>query len=487
MLVRTKGERENNTSQKKNSSAAIRNGLRDGMSVNKIEGEGGRKGQPSYNSSNGQNVTGVVTTVDRRNKEEEVKSDRQQLAKQQQQQNGTLSTTDITSSGNSGVASPVATSAAGAGAGAGTGRGGGGDCGVEKNECGLGGGKNEMGESNRAVLPISQESSDVVQDEPVENVVHVMGKMKLGTATVPVPASAPIPLSGNNKQQQYHQPTIPEVGLSPYTPHLAQQRTHRKRGPIMPEGSSHPTTFTQAFKVLIPSAVAGCIIGKGGRIICQVQQETGTKIKLSQNHEFFPGTTDRVCLIIGDEENILVATNDILQRVVEFYNQPATRLAKQQNQQTVAKGMAQNNSDSCSGGGEESLGDGVGGKGGSSARTPGYPIQTDVAGATRSGQDDESGLQEDKKEVESVDIKILVPVTAADNLLREGSGALNEALTVTSATCVFASKDESPVPHERVCSLSGMVQDVLVLVQVIFSAMRTNSFGGGYVQISTTV
>lgn len=52
-------------------------------------------------------------------------------------------------------------------------------------------------------------------------------------------------------------------------------------------------------KLLIPSVVAGAIIGKGGETITQIQKESGATMKMSKNNDFYPGTNDRVCLITG--------------------------------------------------------------------------------------------------------------------------------------------------------------------------------------------
>ena len=42
-------------------------------------------------------------------------------------------------------------------------------------------------------------------------------------------------------------------------------------------------------KILIPSLVAGSIIGKGGETIGQLQKDTNTKIKMSKANDFYPG------------------------------------------------------------------------------------------------------------------------------------------------------------------------------------------------------
>uniref|UniRef100_W5NC71 NOVA alternative splicing regulator 1 n=1 Tax=Lepisosteus oculatus TaxID=7918 RepID=W5NC71_LEPOC len=71
-------------------------------------------------------------------------------------------------------------------------------------------------------------------------------------------------------------------------------------------------------KVLIPSYAAGSIIGKGGQTIVQLQKETGATIKLSKSKDFYPGTTERVCLIQGTVEALNGVHNFIADKVREM-------------------------------------------------------------------------------------------------------------------------------------------------------------------------
>ena len=79
------------------------------------------------------------------------------------------------------------------------------------------------------------------------------------------------------KQDGHSPPPPPGMGLDPATCHL---------------------------KVLIPSAAAGAIIGKGGETIAEVQQKVGAKVKLSKANDFYPGTNERVCLISGSKDAV---------------------------------------------------------------------------------------------------------------------------------------------------------------------------------------
>ncbi|XP_043925509.1 RNA-binding protein Nova-1 isoform X3 [Protopterus annectens] len=72
------------------------------------------------------------------------------------------------------------------------------------------------------------------------------------------------------------------------------------------------------FKVLIPSYAAGSIIGKGGQTIVQLQKETGATIKLSKSKDFYPGTTERVCLIQGTVEALNAVHGFIAEKIREM-------------------------------------------------------------------------------------------------------------------------------------------------------------------------
>uniref|UniRef100_A0A3P9Q1R3 K Homology domain-containing protein n=1 Tax=Poecilia reticulata TaxID=8081 RepID=A0A3P9Q1R3_POERE len=116
------------------------------------------------------------------------------------------------------------------------------------------------------------------------------------------------------------------------SPHHHSQQPHmesdppdsRKRPLETPtEASSTKRTNTGEegeyfLKVLIPSYAAGSIIGKGGQTIVQLQKETGATIKLSKSKDFYPGTTERVCLIQGTVEALNGVHDFISEKVREM-------------------------------------------------------------------------------------------------------------------------------------------------------------------------
>ncbi|XP_071796603.1 RNA-binding protein Nova-1-like [Asterias amurensis] len=74
-------------------------------------------------------------------------------------------------------------------------------------------------------------------------------------------------------------------------------------------------------KMLIPSTVAGSIIGKGGQTIAQLQKDTKTIIKLSKNNDFYPGTTERVALMTGTVEAVNNVCSFIIDKLKESQQQ----------------------------------------------------------------------------------------------------------------------------------------------------------------------
>ncbi|KAH7415936.1 hypothetical protein KP509_14G067500 [Ceratopteris richardii] len=72
---------------------------------------------------------------------------------------------------------------------------------------------------------------------------------------------------------------------------------------------------TSLLRFLISNATAGSVIGKGGATISELQSKSGAKIQLSRNHEYFPGTTDRVVHLSGSTYQIVAAFKLILSKI----------------------------------------------------------------------------------------------------------------------------------------------------------------------------
>ena len=72
-----------------------------------------------------------------------------------------------------------------------------------------------------------------------------------------------------------------------------------------------------SLKFLVENRHAGTLIGKAGATINQIQTLTQAKIKVSQQSETFPGTSDRVVLVTGQLSAVLLAQAQMLARIVE--------------------------------------------------------------------------------------------------------------------------------------------------------------------------
>ncbi|XP_047322348.1 protein BTR1-like isoform X1 [Impatiens glandulifera] len=91
-----------------------------------------------------------------------------------------------------------------------------------------------------------------------------------------------------------------------------------------PSPLSSPTRENTAknlyLRFLVSNAEAGSVIGKGGSAINDLQTESGARIQLSRNNEFFPGTSDRIIMVSGASNEILRAIESILSKLLkEFY------------------------------------------------------------------------------------------------------------------------------------------------------------------------
>lgn len=53
-------------------------------------------------------------------------------------------------------------------------------------------------------------------------------------------------------------------------------------------------------QMLVSNKVAGTVIGRGGATISTIQNASGSRVRVSNNGEFFPGTQDRVVLVTGE-------------------------------------------------------------------------------------------------------------------------------------------------------------------------------------------
>lgn len=84
---------------------------------------------------------------------------------------------------------------------------------------------------------------------------------------------------------------------------------------------------------------AGAIIGKGGETIAALQKDTGARVKMSKSHDFYPGTSERVCLVTGTMDAIMTVLEFIMDKIREKpdlttkMNETEAKLAQERDRQ----------------------------------------------------------------------------------------------------------------------------------------------------------
>ena len=71
-------------------------------------------------------------------------------------------------------------------------------------------------------------------------------------------------------------------------------------------------------KALIPNTMAGVLIGKEGSTIKSMTETSGAKIRVSASKVFYPGTNERLVLILGTRDDIVNAVEQIAAKLAEF-------------------------------------------------------------------------------------------------------------------------------------------------------------------------
>ncbi|KAE8683238.1 Protein BTR1 [Hibiscus syriacus] len=96
------------------------------------------------------------------------------------------------------------------------------------------------------------------------------------------------------------------------SPEAARKRSSTPQRSLTSENGEKLTYI----RFLVSNAAAGSVIGKGGSTITDFQSKSGAQIQLSRNHEFFPGTSDRIIMVSGTVDEILKVTELILAKLL---------------------------------------------------------------------------------------------------------------------------------------------------------------------------
>lgn len=98
--------------------------------------------------------------------------------------------------------------------------------------------------------------------------------------------------------------------------YISSPEAHPKRSGTPKSPNSEYMEKPTYTKFLVSNAAAGSVIGKGGSTITDFQKDSGARIQLSRNQEYFPGTADRIIMISGKTDDVLKAMDLILNKLL---------------------------------------------------------------------------------------------------------------------------------------------------------------------------
>ena len=81
------------------------------------------------------------------------------------------------------------------------------------------------------------------------------------------------------------------------------QYTSTQASPRPPPHAGVQETVTMQ----VPDAIVGALVGKGGKVIVDMQHQSGARIQISNRDQMVEGTTDRVVTITGDHHAVATA------------------------------------------------------------------------------------------------------------------------------------------------------------------------------------
>ncbi|KAM9652064.1 RNA-binding protein Nova-1 isoform X3 [Haliaeetus albicilla] len=224
-------------------------------------------------------------------------------------------------------------------------------------------------------------------------------------------------------------------------------------------------------KVLIPSYAAGSIIGKGGQTIVQLQKETGATIKLSKSKDFYPGTTERVCLIQGTVEALNAVHGFIAEKIREMPQnvaktepvsilQPQTTVNPDRIKQTLPSSPTTTKS------------------------SPSDPMTTSRANQfslMKFGSTDSHCM---RNITQSTEVKIIVPNSTAGLIIGKGGATVKAIMEQSGAWVQLSQKPDGINLQERVVTVSGEPEQNRKAVELIIQKIQEDPQSGSCLNIS---
>ena len=117
---------------------------------------------------------------------------------------------------------------------------------------------------------------------------------------------------GGHQPSEYH----PQPVYSQYPPAPAPFRGYGQYSSTQPSPRAPPQTgVQQTITMQVPDSIVGALVGKGGKVIVEMQHQSGARIQISNRDQMVEGTTDRVVTITGDQHAVATAQYLINQKM----------------------------------------------------------------------------------------------------------------------------------------------------------------------------
>lgn len=83
------------------------------------------------------------------------------------------------------------------------------------------------------------------------------------------------------------------------------------------EQGTEPNTGMNTLRLILPNSSVSSVIGRGGEVVREIQQETGARVSVGDR---VPGFQERICIIKGTVEQMISAGNSVMDKIKDDDN-----------------------------------------------------------------------------------------------------------------------------------------------------------------------
>ncbi|CAM9346140.1 unnamed protein product [Ectocarpus sp. 13 AM-2016] len=152
-----------------------------------------------------------------------------------------------------------------------------------------------------------QHLDDTAPSSPCTPSLHMRGGGNTGSSSL----SAVSPTSSHSEDAAFQQQLSLEAEsrAAAAAPPLSARPSG---GVVANNNNGSPSGGRFGLKLLVSNSMAGTLIGKGGTRICEIKDECLADIKVTPNGRFYPGTHERVVLVVGEPGSVQMACDRIV-------------------------------------------------------------------------------------------------------------------------------------------------------------------------------